>query len=102
MLTMEGTAFWLVPHGFSLWFLTEHRTKAGPTHNGLAHLPSITNLKNALQACLQPCLMKHFVDRGSLISDDSSLCQDDIKLGSTQGFGKVLPRDPGEQEPLQP
>lgn len=32
--------------------------------------------------------MKHFVNCGSLISDDSSPCQADIKLGSTQ----VLPQ----------
>lgn len=38
----------------------DHQPRDDPTYSGLGPHTSNTNLKNALQACLQPCLMKHF------------------------------------------
>lgn len=39
--------------------------------------------KKVLGAPLQPDLWRHFLHLGSLLSDDSSVCQVDVKLSST-------------------
>lgn len=36
---------------------------------------SITNYEIVLHACLQPYLLENFLSRGSVLSNDSSLCQ---------------------------
>ena len=66
-----------------------HCLEKGVSHNGLGFLSTITNLKNALQACLQPS-PQHFPNWRSLLSDDSSLCQVDMKLASTRWFPEMV------------
>lgn len=69
---MEGAAYWLVHRGLLSLFLTQdQKPRNGTTHNGLN--PSITNLKNAGQACLQPFLMEVFSQLRSP-PDDSMSC----------------------------
>lgn len=66
--TWRRAAYYLAPHGLLSLFIIEPRPSAsdGPTHNGLGLLTSITNLENALHACLQPSLRRHFFFQSSL------------------------------------
>jgi hypothetical protein len=53
--SQRGATYWLGPHGLLrlLSFRTQyHQPRNGITHNRLSLPLSITNLKNALQACL--------------------------------------------------
>ena len=77
-----------VPHSWvqelaikSFWLYTD--ASDANTHSGLGLSPLITNNENALQACLQPSLRRHFLSWSFLLSDDFSLCQVDKKLSST-------------------
>lgn len=54
----RGPAYWLDDHHGSLSLLS-YGTQP-PTHHGLGPPPSITNLENALQVCLEPNLMEAF------------------------------------------
>ena len=60
----RGAAYWLVPMACLAHFLLEPRTttsiKDSTTNNGLGPPSSISNLKNALKACIRPYLMEAF------------------------------------------
>ena len=58
-------------------FLIEPR--GGTTSNGLGPPLSITSYEMSYSQIL----WRHFLSRGSLLSDNSRLCQVDIKLSST-------------------
>jgi hypothetical protein len=80
----RGAAFWLASHG--LLNLLSYRTqdpqhRGGTTHSGLGPPTLIT--KKMLYIAYGLMLWRHFLSWGSLLSDNSSLCQVDIKLAST-------------------
>ena len=59
----RSIAYWLAHHnlGSLLSYRTQnYQPRHGTTHNGLDPPPPITNLKNALQACLQLDLMEAY------------------------------------------
>ena len=65
---VEGAANRLTPHG--LFGQLSYRTQDpqpgdGATYHGLSPPPSIINQENAQQACLQPNLMRLFLNWGS-------------------------------------
>jgi hypothetical protein len=85
----KDAAYWLAPHSCPACFLIEPRaTNPGvvlPTMGG-APPESIRIIKKMpyIHTCLQPDLTKAFISslEGSLLSDDSNLCQISIKTVS--------------------
>lgn len=74
----RSAAYWVVPHG--LLCLLSHRGQELHHPQWAGTSPSITNFKNPYRLAYSPILQRHFLDRGSLLSDDYSLCQVDRKL----------------------
>jgi hypothetical protein len=61
---------------------------AAPIIDGLVLPTSIINKKT--KAVYSLILWKHFINGGFLLSDDSNICQVDIKLASTMLPGRVV------------
>lgn len=72
----------------SAFVTQDHQVRDGLTHSGPGPPTYITNQENTLQTCYSPILWRHLLNRDSLLSDDSSVCQADVKLGSFALGGK--------------
>ena len=78
---------WLAPHCLLILIShipPNHLSIDGTTDSGLGPLTSFTNKENALQLGLMVAFCQL---RLSLLSDDSSLSQVDMKLANTRAFG---------------
>ena len=64
--------YWLAPHG--LLSLLSYRTQVHQPRDGTPHQSLIKKMPSSW------ILQRQFLNRGSLLSDNSSLCQVDIKL----------------------
>ena len=69
----------------------DYKPRVDTTHNGMDLPTSITNYENALQACLQPCLVEAFPQLRLLLSNNFSFHQVDIKLSRTLLKLSILP-----------
>jgi len=78
------TSYWLASHGLFILLLIEPRITCpeGPHPWQAGPSPLIPSLKSAYR----PILRRHFLDWGSLLSADSSLCRVEIELTSTSAW----------------
>lgn len=75
---------------FSACFCIEHRTNSpGMAHPQWAVPPHINHQEMSYRLTCCPILWRHFLSWGSLLSNDSSLCQADIKLASTYTLSNI-------------
>lgn len=71
----QGAAYWFVPLGlFSLFSYRtqDHQPRCGPTHNRLGLPPQSLIKKMPYRLAYNPILWRHFLNCGSLLSDDFS------------------------------
>lgn len=88
---MEGHCLLLpVPHdllSLSSYSTPDHPPRGDITHSELGPLISIINQENPSWLAHRSVWWGHFLNRSSLFQNDSSLCQTDIKLDSTNTLG---------------
>lgn len=83
---------WLTLHGLLSQLSNKtqnHQPRDDTILNGLVPPQSITEEYNTLQSCLKPKFFFYFLNQDSLLSDDLSLSQTDIKLSNRVAY--VLP-----------
>lgn len=66
----------------------DHLPRGGTAQSALGPLTSFSNQQNVPQACPKTIWLGYFVYWGSIFSNDSRVCQLDLKLVSTMGQHK--------------
>ena len=101
----RGASYWLAPHGLlSLLFYStqDYQPMGGTTQRGLGSAHQSLIKKMPYKHAYSQVLWRHFLNGGSLLSVNSSLCQVDRKLATTLVMIESLAMTPKVMELVSP